>query len=265
MSQSKVSGRLGNFSTRLMRSEDELAEAQRLRYQVFYEEMSAKANAQQAKAKRDFDPHDANCDHLLVLEETSVKANIVGTQRFFLKPGPNQNAVFHSQNEFDVEGLYQRHEGKTFMELGRSCIVAEHRTKRTMELMWHGTWAYALENRVDVMIGCASFQTRDVSEIAPALGLLHELASADEDWSTPATHVDAIKLSDLSKLTSDPKKTMRLLPPLLRGYLRLGAMFSDYAVPDTEFGTIDVLVIMPVEHLNPKYVRHYGSQAQRLR
>ena len=259
-------GRIGALSTRLASGASEVRNAQRLRYKIFYQEMSARQSIYNRLTRRDRDPHDAHCDHLLVLDDTKpAKPEVVGTQRFFLKSACSTDVEFHSQSEFDLEGLAARHSGKKFMELGRSCILPQYRTKRTAELMWHGTWAYALERKVDVMVGCASFGTSEVAKIAPALGFLFGQSTASGEWQVGTNGANAVALSDYKDNVADAKKAIRLLPPLLRGYLRLGAMFSTHAVPDPEFGTIDVLVVLPVDRINPRYISHYGADAGRHR
>ena len=259
-------GRIGELSTRLATSSSDVRNAQRLRYKVFYEEMSARPGIYNRLTRRDRDPHDVHCDHLLVLDESAgTKPSVVGTQRFFLKPGGSEGIRFHSQSEFDLEGLAARHSAKMFMELGRSCILPQYRTKRTAELMWHGTWAYALKNKVDVMVGCASFGASDIETLAPALGFLSTQPSAAEEWHVDPTGADAVVLQDFEHKVAEVKKAIRLLPPLIRGYLRLGAMFSTCAVPDPEFGTVDVLVVLPVDRINPRYISHYGADAGRHR
>ena len=258
--RTSVNGRLGNLSTRLAKTAGELRQAQRLRYQVFFEELSAKPNRAQQSDSIDLDDHDLNCDHLLMLEG---EANIVGTQRFLTrKPGTNAPR-FYSQDEFDLECLADRHADKTFMELGRSCIHPQYRTKRTAELMWHGTWSYALANKVDVMVGCASFPTHNLDEILPALQFLKSTASTSPGWEVRPTAESATEIPVSENQDIDLKPAMRLLPPLIKGYLRLGAMFSSHAVHDPVFGTIDVLVVLPVESINPRYVNYYGASAQR--
>ncbi len=260
----KVAGQLGKLSTRLAESPVELRDARRLRYQVFYREMAAKPNLGQRLTRMDLDKHDRHCDHLLVLDETSSgSSKIIGTQRFLTKNSGNSIPTYASQGEFDLEGLHSRHGSSTFMELGRSCILAEYRSKRTAELMWHGTWAYAVARKVDVMVGCASFPTSNVEEITPALQLLDSSAPADGEWQVEPASSTAFCITKPADGELDTKSAIRQLPPLIRGYLRLGAMFSMHAVPDPVFGTIDVLVVLPVSRINPRYVSYYGSGAER--
>lgn len=112
------------------------------------------------RRNRDIDAFDAVCDHLLVLDnsiEGDPEDQIVGTYRLLRQETAFAYNGFYSASEFDIEGLIARHPGKRFMELGRSCVLPQYRTKRTVELLWQGNWAYAVRHRMDAMIGCASF------------------------------------------------------------------------------------------------------------
>jgi len=263
--EAEVAGRLGSLTTRLAHDSHELKEAQRVRYEVFCEELSARKSIDRDK-RLEQEKHDLICDHLLVLENSGLDdSKIVGTQRFLVKQASDGHLGFRSQSEFDLEGLAAKHPVKKFMELGRSCILKPYRSKRTIELMWHGTWAYAVQKRIDVMTGCASFYASDVTEISEQLGFLSTLSSKREEWKIRPTQKNAIEISQFEKRDIDAKQAIRGLPPLIKGYLRLGAYFSEHAVVDEEFGTIDVAVILPVENINPRYVNFYGADAARHR
>ena len=264
--QPNVNGAAGGLVTRLATKRSEISAAQKLRYQVFCAEMSAKAGMLGRLTKREKDRHDKNCDHLLVIDP-SRKSNsgIVGTQRFATGNAKDSDTSFYSQSEFAVDELLQRHPGKRFMELGRSCILPEYRNKRTMELMWHGTWDYALKKQADIMFGCASFHADTVDDLATPLGFLVQNAAVGEKWEVSSSHRHSIDLSKYQDIDIDQKTALRSLPTLIKGYLRLGAKFSTVAVQDIEFGTIDVLVVLPVKDINPKYVSYYGEAAERHR
>ncbi len=259
-------GRLGGLVTRVAVTSAEIAEAQSVRFRVFCEEHSAVISEPDRVALRESDRHDAKCDHLLIeAASDNAEVKIVGTQRFFLRRPGDDGTEFYSQSEFDVEQLINRHPGKTFMELGRSCILPEYRSKRTMELMWQGTWAYAVENRVDVMIGCASFHTTDAAAIEASLGYLGEIAGLAPNWSVSAVAQQVVAKPCHMPADPDHRKMIRTLPPLIKGYLRLGAMFSSEAVVDHAFGTTDVLVVLPVEHISSRYLDYYGKDASKHR
>lgn len=263
---SRILGRLGSLSTRLAVSDEEIREAQKIRFEVFCEEFSARQQAQPS-SRFEQEEHDKWCDHLLVLDTTNETAHkTVGTQRFLVKKASDKTPVFRSQSEFDLEGLAARHPDKKFMELGRSCILEAYRSKRTMELMWHGTWAYAVDNNVDVMTGCASFHASSIEEIKPALKFLASLSEPDTNWKVDPVSDECLSIRQLlleDDATLEPKKAIRTLPPLIKGYLRLGASFSDHVVFDKDFGTIDIAVILPVENINPRYVNYYGADASK--
>lgn len=260
---SDISGKLGNLSTRLTTCDKEVREAQRIRYQVFCEELNA-GNQINTATQLEQEDHDLICDHLLVLEDDgSDNQKIVGTQRFLLKTAAQKELQFRSQNEFDFYTLAENNPEKRFMELGRSCILEDHRSKRTMELMWHGTWAYAVKNKVDVMLGCASFYAKSHDEISLPLGFLSGFTTNKDQWKVTPTGKNPVSLKVHADKVTDPKKALKSLPPLIKGYLRLGAIFSDHAVIDEEFGTIDVAVILPIENINPRYVNYYGANASK--
>lgn len=260
-----VSGGIGNLSTRLAHGRSEIQRAQRIRYEVFYEELAAKPSWWNRITRRDQDRYDDSCDHLLVIDEAlSCASRIVGTQRFHVATRNSGPDSFYSANEFDISNLMNSHREKRFMELGRSCILPEYRNRRTMELLWHGTWHYALQNSADVMFGCASFQTMNPENIADELGFLAGI-DIGEEWKVDNAASNGIDLREFANKRIDPRTAVRKLPPLIKGYLRLGAGFSSVAVCDGEFGTIDVLVILPLASINPRYIAHYGSDAARHR
>lgn len=255
---------MGNFETRLASGLAELKAAQRVRFEVFCEELSAKTSLKNQQYRRDEDAHDQNCDHLLVLNrDYPQNEQIIGTQRFLIRTGESGPNQFYSRNEFDIAPLLSQHPKQVFMELGRSCILAEYRSKRTMELMWHGTWDYAVRNRVDFMFGCASFPTTDTESITQQLSFLVHQAPAEGKLSVTSSNPQAFEINDQAFDPSLMKKSIRALPPLIKGYLRLGAKFSKHAVRDLEFGTTDIMVILPVDAINPRYVAYYGSNADR--
>lgn len=266
--EKSVSGRLGTLSTRLAASANEIRAAQRVRYEVFRGDFEANISTTEGPDQEgniDADRYDQVFDHLLVIDHQKTdQQTIVGTQRFAVRDASAGADDFYSSLEFDLSTLLKNNLGKRFMELGRSCILEQYRNKRTMELLWHGTWDYALKNEADVMLGCASFAADDPQEIAEELGFLSGLRAV-ENWFVSSQRPDAIDIGQFAKHVQNPKHALRKLPPLIKGYLRLGAKFSDCAVPDPEFGTIDVLVVLPVADINPKYVAHYGENAERHR
>jgi putative hemolysin len=260
-------GKIGSLEVRLARTAAEVRRAQRLRYRVFYTEMSANADAAAMIAQRDIDTFDAYCDHLLVLDHASPgrtgKPAIIGTYRLLRQDIAERSHGFYSAGEFDIGPLMSRHRGIRFLELGRSCVLAPYRNKRTVELLWHGIWSYVLQHDLGAMIGCASLEGTDPDKLALQLSFLHHFARAPEAWRSGALPHRYVEMNRLRKSAIDPKAALRALPPLLKGYLRIGAVFGDGAVIDRQFGTTDVLVVLPVAAINARYTTYFAPTADR--
>ena len=269
----KVYGRIGDLEVRLARTKADVKRAQRLRYDVFYREMSAKPTLTAQMRRRDEDRYDAICDHLLVVDTAPPAADVakrqwpsvrqprvIGTYRVLRQEVAQHTAGFYTQGEYDIASLIaQRSPGYRFMELGRSCVLKPYRNKRTVELLWHGLWTYVREHKVDVMIGCASFEGVDPDEHAMALSFLHHYALAPPEWRVRAHAHLHTPMDRLAKDKVDAKAALKALPPLIKGYLRLGAKVGDGAVIDRQFGTTDVLIVLPVENIDPRYFEHFGT------
>jgi putative hemolysin len=265
----KVYGRIGDLEVRLARTKGDLKRAQRLRYHVFYEEMSAIPDAFAMMSRRDEDAFDPICDHLLVIDRgTAMKGprrwtrrpQIVGTYRILRQDVADLHDGFYTQGEYDIAPLLERRSRDTrFMELGRSCVLKPYRNRRTIELLWQGIWTYAREHGIDAMIGCASFEGTDPYRHAEALSYLYHYARAPERWRAHAHDSVGVDMNLLPKPAVDVRRAIKALPPLIKGYLRVGACVGDGAVVDHQFGTTDVLVILPVEAIDARYFAYFGA------
>src|SRR5690606_26140560 len=266
--QPKVYGRIGDLEVRLAQSWADVRRAQRLRYDVFYNEMSARATFTTQMRGRDEDPYDAVCDHLLVVDTKLPCASgrdwgrqtphVVGTYRVLRQEVAQRKLGFYTQGEYDIAPLIAAKPTYRFMELGRSCVLKPYRTKRTVELLWHGLWTYVREHKIDVMLGCASFEGVDPDAHAMALSFLYHHARAPEEWRVRAHDRLFVPMDRLPKEAVDPRAALKAMPPLIKGYLRLGAVVGDGAVIDHQFGTTDVLIVLPVARIDPRYFEHFG-------
>ncbi|MGU3668795.1 GNAT family N-acetyltransferase [Methylobacterium sp. A49B] len=264
-------GRIGNLEVRLATKRSEIRRAQRLRFKVFYEEMSAVPTGLAALSRRDVDSYDALCDHLLVLDHAPPKRKkpfakhlakprpkVVGTYRLLRGEVADRHAGFYSEGEYDLAPLLAAQGHRRLLELGRSCVLKPYRGKRTVELLWQGIYAYVLHHRIDALIGCASLEGTDPDRLALPLAFLHHHARAPEGWRARALPERAVAMDRLPKEAVDSKAALQALPPLIKGYLRLGATFGDGAVIDRQFGTTDVFVTLPVEAIGARYRGHFA-------
>jgi putative hemolysin len=262
-----VFGRIGNLETRLARTEREIDAAQAVRYRVFVEEMKAQLPPDAMHRQRDVDSWDAICDHLLVLDrsiEGDAEDQIVGTYRLLRQEVAMANGGFYSASEFAIDGLLARHGDKQFMELGRSCVLPAYRTKRTVELLWQGNWAYALKHGMGAMFGCASFSGVLPEQHALALSFLYHNVRAKDEWAVEALPSLSRTMDLMPVEAINARKALTTLPPLIKGYLRLGAMVSGSAVVDQAFNTTDVLIVLPIASISDRYVNYYGADAGRF-
>jgi putative hemolysin len=257
----------GDLLLRLAHGPDEIAACRRLRYSVFYEELGATPLPGMAELRMDGDRFDSICDHLVVVRRTApivrdaiglVDGELIGTYRLLRQEVAEAHGGFYTQAEFDIAPLIAARPGLRFLELGRSCVLKPYRTKPVVELLWQGIWNYVRAHRVDVMLGCASLEGTDPEAHAQSLSFLAG-AAAPPEWRVRAHEDRRIEMSRLPHGGIDPRKALQRLPPLIKGYLRLGCFIGDGAVIDRQFNTIDVLIILPVSAINARYFAHFGA------
>jgi L-ornithine Nalpha-acyltransferase len=257
--------RVGALELRLAETKKEIRKAQRLRYKVFYEEGGAIPDRTASLIRRDVCPFDPFCDHLLVVDHAALnrfgraRPKVVGTYRLLRQEVAEKRSGFYSAQEFDIAPLLARHKGKKFLELGRSCVLAPYRSKRTLELLWRGIGLYIDHHRIDAMFGCASFDGVDPAAHARALSFLAHHAGSGPDWRAGALPTRRADVALVAREDIDMRRTLAGLPPLVKGYLRCGAKFGDGAVVDRQFNTTDVFVVMPVADIDPRILGRFGA------
>ncbi len=260
---SKTLGALGSLDVRLATSKSEIRRAQKLRYRVFFEEGAARADPTARLIGRDVCRFDRVCDHLVVVDNAIARFDgaptVVGAYRLLRGDAAAANFGFYSAGEFDVGSFVARRPGERLLELGRSCVAPGYRSKRTLELLWRGIWTYARHHRIDVMFGCASFPGADPAAHAAALRFLRAERPADPLWDVAALPDRGFDPASCEGASIDPRAVIRALPPLIRGYWRLGARFGPQAVVDESFGATDVFAVMPVAEIEPRYLAHFGA------
>ncbi len=260
---------VGNLRIRLAENPAEIRAAQALRYRIFYEQMAAQPTAEMRAARRDFDSFDDFCDHLLVFDEErgSGPESVVGTYRVMRREGATRRGQFYSVDEYDIAAI-ESYPGE-ILELGRSCVDPTCRSGAAMQLLWRGIAEYVFYYNISIMFGCASLPGTDPQRLKLPLSYLyhHHLAP-------PALRARAV---DDRRVAMDllPIEEVRIpearqaLPPLIKGYLRLGGFVGDGAVVDYDFGTTDVCIVVKTDWVTEKYLRHYkreeaGSSADAL-
>jgi L-ornithine Nalpha-acyltransferase len=259
-----IEKRQRRLAVRLARDAADLAAVQRLRWQVFFEEMGAQAEG--LLSELDADPYDALCDHLLVIDEDQpgtlvADGQVVGTYRLLRESVARAADGFYSAGEFDLAPLLagEGRVGGELLELGRSCVLPAFRTSATISLLWRGIADYIAAHDIGLMFGCASFSGIDPDAHAPALSLLAHTCLAPASQRPHVRH--GVALERLPRGSYDERRAMLALPPLIKGYLRCGARFGDGAFIDHAFNTVDVCVVLPVEQISQRYATRFSVAA----
>jgi putative hemolysin len=249
-----------HLAVRLARSEAEIDAAQALRYEVFYSENGARPTPAQAAAQRDFDPLDALCDHLLVIDESAPEGPeaVVGTYRLLRRSRLGPEARFYSSGEFDL-GPLLAFPGEA-LELGRSCVRADFRNRPTLNLLWAGIAHYIQLHGVSLMFGCGSLNGIDLDLLSLQLSYLVQHHLAPPELRARALPERYVEMNRIPANLVEPKLALASLPPLIKGYLRLGGFVGEGAVVDHAFNTTDVCIIVKTETVTEKYLRHYERQ-----
>ncbi|MEV7442457.1 GNAT family N-acyltransferase [Streptomyces sp. NPDC091204] len=235
-----------HYAVRLARDECEVRAAQRLRHQVFAGELGARLDGPEPGL--DSDAFDAYCDHLLVIEEKTEQ--VVGTYR--LLP-PERAAVagrLYSEGEFDLSALAPIR--PDLVEVGRSCVHPDHRNGAVIALIWAGLAHYMDRSGHNWLAGCCSIPLADGGVLAAATreAALTRSLAPEEYRVTPHLpwNPEGVTFPDRTEL-----------PPLLRGYLRLGAWVCGEPALDAEFGCADLYVLLSLRRTNPRYLKHFRS------
>lgn len=232
------------FVVSMARTEAEVREAQRLRYKVFVEEMGARLSC--AEAGVDKDMYDPFCDHLLVRDADT--SEVVGTYRILTPEQAQKIGGYYSENEFDLTRLSNLRE--RMVEVGRSCVHPDYRSGGVITLLWSGLAEYMLKNKYEYMIGCASISMADGGHNAASIynKVKVDCMSPIEWRAFPRC---ALPLESLDNHAES------FLPPLIKGYLRMGAYVCGDPAWDPDFNTADLLVLLPMSRLNSRYAKHF--------
>jgi putative hemolysin len=252
--------RAGNLGVRIAETPAEIAASQALRFRVFFQEMGATAPPELVAGGLDRDLFDAVADHLIVVDHAIGPGpeGVVGTYRLIRESAAAKVGRFYSSNEYDISALMSFPGSK--LELGRSCVDAAYRGRAAMQLLWRGIAAYIFAHQIDVMFGCASLPGTDPDALAIELSYLyhnHLAPPALRPRALPSRMVDMRRVPPDS---FDPRRALAALPPLIKGYLRLGGYIGDGAVIDHDFNTTDVAIIVKSDLITDKYYRHYERQ-----
>ncbi len=228
----------------LARDANEIYEAQRLRYKVFAGEMGARLTGSEPGI--DSDLYDPWCEHLIARD--ALSGRVVGTYRVLNGANARRLGGFYADEEFDLTRL--DHLRDQIVEVGRSCVHRDYRNATAVALLWAGVIQYAARHGYNYLIGCASLSMADGG--ATAANVHYALART---CLIPVEYRVFPRL-DLPLRRARPTEEV-VIPPLIKGYERLGAYMCGAPAWDPDFNTADLLLLLPMSRIAPRYARRF--------
>ncbi|MEW9921791.1 GNAT family N-acetyltransferase [Marimonas sp. MJW-29] len=245
-----------DFEVRLSRSEADLRAAQRLRYEVFVEELGGGGALVDHEARLEKDALDPYFDHLLLIDQRS--GAVVGVYRLMRPEQAERAGRFYSSAEYDLTPLTGS--GRRILELGRSCLRRDYRGGIGMHHLWSALAGYVAEHEIEVLFGVASFHGTDISQLAQPLSLLHHRHLAPPELRVRALKKSFQRMDLIDEAQLDRKAAMMQIPSLIKAYLRLGGCVGEGAFVDHAFNTTDVCLIMDTANLSERQARIYAGR-----
>lgn len=238
---------IGSFSIKVIKDSHPLMlKVKELRQRIFFK--NSRNNG------LDSDEFDKYCDHLVVIDNSVSDDFIVGTYRLLFKPKNRANQKFYSQSEFEISNLFENR-SKSILEAGRSCVHEKYRDGRIIKLLWRGLATYIINNKADLIFGCASFPSSDYLLFRKSLSYLHHFHLPPKHLQTyPLKKLEA-NFERIDKKLLNSSEEFRKLPPLIKAYIRVGAWVGSGAIVDKKFNTTDVLIILDSKKILTKYAQ----------
>lgn len=249
------------FTVRFAQCEADIKAAQRLRYQVFVQELGGDGPLVEHADMLERDAYDAFSDHLLLIDETRDAAalgHVVGVYRLLSQEGAVKAGQFYSESEYDLSKL--KTSGRKLLELGRSCLHADYRGGIGVFHLWNALAEHVAAEQIEVLFGVASFHGTDINKLAAPLSLLHHRHLAPEALRVTARAESFQSMDIIAEDRLERPAAMRAVPALIKAYLRLGGVVGEGAYVDHAFNTTDVCLVLDTAQMNAKRRKLYEGR-----
>ena len=248
-----------NFVIKVAEKKSELKKAQALRYSVFYKEKKAIPTISKKFFRLDYDKVDKFADHLIVIDKNrkGMKNKIVGTYRLIRGDIATHFGGFYTSSEFDLSKILNSYKNNQILELGRSCVHQDYRNGTIMNLLWKAIAEYVKLYDIKILLGCASFHGTDVMKYTNELSYLRKNFSLPDEFSVKSLDPNIYPAYTEINSNINDLRTFVKLPPLIKGYLRIGGKVSHDCFVDYKFNTIDLCVIVNTNNIDEKYKKKY--------
>jgi L-ornithine Nalpha-acyltransferase len=253
-----------HFETRFARSDEDLKASQRLRYDVFVDELGGDGDLVDHDARLEADAFDPSFEHLMLLDRArpgGVMEQTVGVYRVLSGKNVPQTGQFYSENEYDLSVL--KNSGRKLLELGRSCLHRDYRGGMAMFYLWNALSDYVNEHEVEILFGVASFHGTDIAALRAPLSLLHHRHLAPEKIRVRAREPHFQTMNLVAEDQLDRRRAMLATPALIKAYLRMGGTVGEGAYVDHKFNTTDVCLILDTAAANARQKSIYSRGRDR--
>ncbi|MBV7409543.1 GNAT family N-acetyltransferase [Maritimibacter sp. DP1N21-5] len=249
------------YELRIAETMGEVRDAQRLRYQVFIEELGGSGPDVDHEARLERDEFDAHFDHLVLYDRNRTGDQAVGAYRVMRDDQAARIGRYYSESEYDLSAL--KASGRKLLELGRSCVHRDYRGGAALAQLWVGLLNYTDAHAIEVMFGVASFRGTELQAIREPLSYLHHFHLAPPELRTRVLDAFYQSADLLAKDQIETREAMSQMPALIKAYLRLGGVIGDGAFVDEPFNTTDVCIIVDLPKVPPKQRAMYEKLARR--
>lgn len=255
-----------SYEVRLARDALDLKASQRLRYEVFVEELGGTGPLVDHKARLEADEFDPLYDHLVLIDPSRSAddlAHVVGAYRLLRSDRAAEIGRFYCDAEYDLSAL--RSSGRKLLELGRSCVHPEHRGGAAMLMLWNALADYVLAHQIEILFGVASFHGTDPQALKMPLSWLHHHHLAPEGLRPRALPEHFQRMDLVPEAALDRRQALAEMPNLIKAYLRLGGFVGEGAFIDAPFNTTDVLLLMDTKAMSDKHRAFYTRRVEGAR
>ena len=227
--------------------------AQRLRYDVFVDELGGDGDLVDHANRLERDAFDPFYDHLILVDRSrsvDLLNHVVGVYRLMRDDAAARAGGFYSETEYDLSVL--KNSGRRLLELGRSCVHADFRGGKAMYYLWGGLADYVAQHDIEILFGVASFHGTDIADLTAPMSLLYHRHLAPIDLRVRASDAHYQSMNLIPENQIDRAAAMRATPALIKAYLRLGGFVGDGAFVDHAFNTTDVCLVMDTRQMNER-------------
>ncbi|MDG1531675.1 MAG: GNAT family N-acyltransferase [Paracoccaceae bacterium] len=253
-----------HFTVRLAETEADLLASQRLRYQVFVSELGGDGPLVDHEGQFERDEFDPFYEHLVLVDTRRNPEDldhVIGVYRLLSSEGAAKLGRYYSEDEFDLTKL--RESGLKLLELGRSCVSAEHRGGTAMFLLWNALAGYVLSRDYQILFGVASFHGVDTKSLAMPLSHLYHNHLAPPELRVTARGENAHAMDIIKSENIERVSAMKSTPALIKAYLRLGGFVGEGAFVDHAFNTTDICLIMDTTRMSQKHRKYYTERTEK--